>query len=85
MLPSPSVFIDVPVTRSLVLCVFFCRSLFVLFHFPFGYCVVLYLLRFMDSDYPFGIFKLFLQEVYAQGITLHFITNFHVKIIISNR
>jgi hypothetical protein len=23
----------------------------------------------MDSDYPFGIFKLFLQEVYAQGIT----------------
>jgi len=65
-LTSLSVFSDVPVTRSLVLCVFFvyrCLSFSI-----FLLAIVLsYLLRFMDSDYPFGIFKLFLQEVYAQG------------------
>ena len=33
-----------------------CRSLFVLF----GLFIVLSVLQFMDSDYPFGIFKLFL-------------------------
>jgi hypothetical protein len=38
----------------------FCRSLFVLLVF-FLLDIVLYvLLRFTDSDYPFGIFKLFL-------------------------
>ena len=41
--------------RSLVFCKMFCRSLFVLL------CIVLsVLLRFTASDYPFGIFKLFL-------------------------
>ena len=35
----------------------FCRSFFVC-PFSFGHCVVL--LRFTDSDYPFGIFKLLL-------------------------
>ena len=49
----------VRVTRSLVLCVMFCRSLFVLF-VPFLLAMVLsVLLRFTDSDNPFGIFKLF--------------------------
>jgi len=38
----------------------FCRSLFVLF--SFGHCVVCGLLRFTDYDYPFRIFKLFLQK-----------------------
>ena len=42
----------VRVTRSLVLCVIFCRSFFVLL------AIVLFVLRFTDSDYPFGIFKL---------------------------
>jgi hypothetical protein len=35
----------------------FCRSLFVLFHLP----IVLSVLWFPDSDYPFDIFKLFLH------------------------
>jgi len=55
-LSSPSVFSGVRVTRSLVLCVMFCRSLFVLL-----VIVLSVLLRFMDFDYPFGIFKLFLK------------------------
>jgi len=46
------------VSRSLVLYVVFCRSLFVLFLLAI---VLSVLLRFMDSDYPFGIFKLFLH------------------------
>ena len=40
------------VTRSLVM---FCTSLFDIFHLA----IVLFDLRFTDSDYPFGIFKLF--------------------------
>ena len=50
---SPPVLSWVCVTRSLVLCVMFCRSLFVLL------TIVLSVLRFTDSDYLFGIFKLF--------------------------
>jgi hypothetical protein len=53
----------VRVTRSLVLCVRFvdrCLS-FV----PFRLVIVLsVLLPFTDSDYPFGIFKLFFQFVF---------------------
>jgi hypothetical protein len=56
-LSSPTFFSGVRVTRSLVLydCVF-CRSLFVLFLLAIMLSV---LLRYTDSDYPFGIFKLF--------------------------
>jgi hypothetical protein len=50
---SPPVFSGVHVTRSLVLYVMFCRSLFVLFLLPI---VLNVLLLFTDSDYPFGIF-----------------------------
>ena len=54
-LSSPRVFSGIRVTRSLVLCVCFvycCLSFFL--------AIVLYvLLRFTDSDYPFGIFKPF--------------------------
>ena len=39
-LSSPPVFSGVRVTQSLVLCVMFCRSLFVLLFFSFGHCVV---------------------------------------------
>ena len=53
---SSPVFGGVRVTRSLVLCVVFCRSFFVLFRLA----IVLSVLRFAISDYPFGIFKLFL-------------------------
>ena len=38
----------------------FCRSLFVLFNLAI---VLSVLLRFTDSDYPFGIFKLFLWNI----------------------
>ena len=38
----------------------FCRSLLILLSF-FHLAVVLSVFRFMDSDYPFGIFKFFLE------------------------
>jgi hypothetical protein len=44
----------VRVTRSLVFCVVFYRSLFVLFLL----FIVLSVLRITDCDYPIGIFKL---------------------------
>ena len=55
-LSSYPVISGVGITRSLVLCVMFCRSLFVLCPFPFDHCVVC---PFTDSDCPFVIFKLF--------------------------
>ena len=57
---SPPVFSVNPIARSCVYCVMFCRSLFVLCLFCL--VIVLSVLRFTDSDYPFGIFKLFLQQ-----------------------
>jgi hypothetical protein len=50
-----SVFSEVRVTRTLVFCVKFCRSLFVLLAI-----VLSVLLQFMVYHYSFGIFKLFL-------------------------
>ena len=61
-LSSPPAFSGVRVTRSLVLCVF-CRSLFFLLSVFFCAIVLSNLLRFTDSDYTIGIFKLFLMEV----------------------
>ena len=56
---SPPVFGGVRVARfSIIFCVMFCRSLFFLLS------IVLSVLRFVASDYPFGIFKLFLQKSY---------------------
>ena len=49
------VFSGVRVTRSLVLCVMFCRLLFVIFLLA----IVAALLRFVASEYPFGIFGIF--------------------------
>jgi len=49
---SPLVLSGVRVTRSLVLWVMFCRSLFDLFLLV----IVLSVLRFTNFDYPFGIF-----------------------------
>ena len=57
---SPPVFSGVCVTPSLVLYVCFvdrCLSLC-----TFSFVIVLSVLRFTDSDYPFGIFKLFLPK-----------------------
>jgi hypothetical protein len=61
-LSSPPGFSGVPVTRSLVLCVCFadrCLS-FVLFLLVI---VLSVLLQYTDSDYPFGIFKIFLTRL----------------------
>ena len=57
-LSSPPLFSEVRVTRSLVLCVCFVDRY--LSFCPFSLATVLsVLLRYTDSDYPFGIFKLF--------------------------
>jgi hypothetical protein len=58
-LSSLHVFCGIRVARSLVFCVMFRRSLFVLFLL---YIVLSVLVRFTASDYPFGIFKLFLNN-----------------------
>jgi hypothetical protein len=59
-LSSPPVFCGVRVARSLVLCVMFCRSLFVLLYFFFWpLCCLSFDLRILIT--PFGIFKLFLS------------------------
>ena len=64
--PCPCVITDTMcvLARSLVLCVCFvdpCLS----FNCSFLLAIVLsVLLQFMDSDYPFGIFKLFLKWVF---------------------
>jgi len=60
-LMSSPVFSGVRVTRSLVVCVMFYRSLLVLLFF-FFWVTVLSVLRFTDYDYPFAIFKHFLQS-----------------------
>ena len=52
---SHPVLCGVLVAQSLVFCVVFCGSLFVLV----ALVIVLYVLRFVTSEYLFGIFKLF--------------------------
>ena len=57
----------------------FCRSWFVLFHLAIVLSVPL---RYTDSDYPFGIFKLFLVNIYLFKHCFNdkdFITEFLVK------
>ena len=56
LLGSPQVFNG---SRSLVLCVVFCRLLLVLLSL---FIVLSVFLRLTASDYPFGIFKLFLSN-----------------------
>ena len=55
---SPLVFSGVRIAHSLVFCVMFCRSLFVLFILV----IVLSILRFTDSGYPFSISKVFFKK-----------------------
>jgi hypothetical protein len=56
------VFSEVPVARSLVFCIMFCRSLFVLFLLVIAFSV----LRFTASDYLFGILDL--RRLITSGI-----------------
>jgi hypothetical protein len=58
---SPAVFSGVRVTRYLVLCVCFVDRCLSFCTFSFGHCVVC---SSSDSDYPFGIFKLFFIECF---------------------
>jgi hypothetical protein len=60
---SPPVFIGFRVSRSLVLCVCFVDRCLSFCTFLFA-TVLSVLLR--DSDYPFGIFKLFLVNAHTQ-------------------
>lgn len=62
-LSSPPVLSGVFVTQSLVFCVVFCRSIFVFLCFILA-IVLSVILRCTASDYPSGIFKLFLYEVH---------------------
>jgi hypothetical protein len=67
-LGSPPVFSG---ARSLVFCVVFCRSLFVSLS-CFHLTIVLYvLLRLTNSDYPFGIFKLFFLWKFLDQLDFH--------------
>jgi hypothetical protein len=59
-LSSPPSFSGIRVTRSLVVCVCFVDRCLSLCPFSFGHCVFC-LFRYTDSDYQFGIFKLFLH------------------------
>jgi len=52
----------------------FCRSLFVPFVF-FLLVIVLSVLRFTDSDYLFGIFKLFLTYIRWEQATIWWVFN----------
>ena len=63
-------FSGVRVARSLVFCVVFCRSLFVLIS-PFLIIVLSVLLRSTDFDYPFVFFKLFLHFIFLILLHLH--------------
>jgi hypothetical protein len=61
--PPPLVFSGVRVTRCLVLCVCFVHRCLSFCPFSFGHFVARSVLRLTDSDYPFGIFKLFLDLI----------------------
>jgi hypothetical protein len=60
---SPPDFSGVRVSRSLVLYVCFVDRCLSFVPFLLG-IVLSVLLRYTDSDYPFGIFKLFLDDVF---------------------
>ena len=57
-----AVFSGVRVAKSLVFCVIFCRSLFILLFFFFWPLCCLSFLQFTTSDYHCCIFKLFLYQ-----------------------
>ena len=93
-------FSEVRVARSLVLCVCFVDRCLSFCTFSFGHCVVCpsslaivlsVLLRFTDSDYPFGIFKLFLWHGYQRNTEIskrenkrYFTTLHHRRFINAN-
>ena len=69
-LSSPMIFSGIRVTRSLVLYVCFVDRCLSFCTFSLGHCVVCSSSRYTDSDYPFGIFKLFLY-LFCWTIYIH--------------
>ena len=59
----------------------FCRSLFVLFLLAIMLSV---LLRYTDSDYPFGIFKLFLRYILWNIFPILVLTLFCKSLVLSD-
>ena len=56
---SPPVFSEICVGQSSVFCVVFCRSVFIVL------AIVLPVLRIAAFEYPLGIFKLFLDNIFV--------------------
>jgi len=68
-----------------VLCVMFCRSLFVLLSFFLLAIVLSGIHRFKDSDYPFGIFKLFFKLIfYLWGTEYKEFVDIYISLLHSN-
>jgi len=76
---SPPVFSGVRVTQSLVLCVCLVDRCLSFCTFSFGHCVVCSS-SIYDSDYPIGIFKLFLQATISRKIVFRWIFIFVVQV-----
>ena len=71
-LSSPTDFSGVHVTRSLALCVCFIYCCLFFCPCSFGHCVVCSF-SIYDSDYPFGIFKLFLLLIIVLSVLFRYI------------
>ena len=67
------------VTCSLIFCVLFCRLLIVIC--PLA--IALSDLRYIDSDYSFGIFKLFFQDI-DMDLTVFFRKCDHIRVVMVN-
>ena len=67
--PGEHEFTPVVSVVSIVFCVMHCRQLFVLFHLA----IVSSRLQFTVSNYPFGVFKLFLISIYLSIYILQYI------------
>ena len=82
-LSSPQVFSGVGVARSLVLCVCFVDHCLSFCPFSFGHCVVCSS-SIYDSDYPFGIFKLFLLLTIVLSVLFRYMNSDYLPLVSSN-
>ena len=81
-LSLPAVFSGIHIAQSLIFCISFCRSLFVLYILLLLVIVLSAILRFTDSDYCFDIFKPFLceqQHLAANTLHRHYKSRFHSR------
>ena len=82
-LSSPPVFSGVHVTRSLALCVCFIYCCLFFCPCSFGHCVVCSF-SIYDSDYPFGIFKLFLLLIIVLSVLFRYMNSDYLPLVSSN-